>query len=85
MTETKEFLLLILLSILITASCGGNYNVHTDPIQVNVNVSFSDLTDGFKAQCRRENPDYTDAQISQCASDKLATLMMDIDSAVKGT
>jgi hypothetical protein len=71
---------------LLSMGCGGEYTLHSDPVNVNVNAkvdfTFTELMEGFKVQCRREHPEYTQSEVNSCASVKFSTLISDIDSSI---
>ncbi len=72
-------------SVIFSTGCGGAYTVAVAPVDVNVHaeLTITDLMAGFRIQCRRElGNTASSAEVTDCASLKLANLISDIELAV---
>lgn len=79
---------LILIVLAFSVGCGGAYTGHVtiDPINVDIkaDLTLSNFSAGFKIQCQRELGDgATQNDVNNCASLKLATLLTDVDTAIR--
>lgn len=74
----------LILLLVACLSCGGNYHVSSDDINVNVKHSFNlnEIKLAFKASCKRDNPLYTNEQLDDCAEEKLSQFLEDLVNAL---